>query len=151
MPFMNIENPILIIVSWFLSFLSCSLNKYFVFYIFFFFLFQRDLNSVAVTWNYHQIRPTKNQNVPHGRPEVLYSMPDIYSTKNYIVSVHTTDVNLCKEECLFREVCTKNPEFFELFTLYMIEYNLRLPGNPQEGLDLYQLLRSLTRHDLNLI
>ncbi|OWF56044.1 hypothetical protein KP79_PYT20971 [Mizuhopecten yessoensis] len=41
-------------------------------------LVQRDLDNIASVWNTHTIRPSKNQNVPHGRPAVLFSMPEVF-------------------------------------------------------------------------
>ena len=125
--------------SWKPSFASQYIYKLF---------FQRDLDSVTSVWNNHRIRPSKNENVPHGRPSLLYLMPEIYSTRNYIQAVDQRDVDICKSECHFRTGPTCDPEIFELLVLYMAHNGLSPPTNAQEGIELYLNLRSLCFDDL---
>ncbi|OWF51202.1 uncharacterized protein LOC110449483 [Mizuhopecten yessoensis] len=45
-------------------------------------LLQGDLDDMIRVWNAHNIRPTKNQNSPHGRPIVMYMLPSSYDTRS---------------------------------------------------------------------
>ncbi|XP_050411057.1 uncharacterized protein LOC126825414 [Patella vulgata] len=63
---------------------------------------QEDLDEMSKTCNTHQIRPTKNQNCPHVRPLVMYSLPALYGTNNYLHEVSEHMMNACAGECRFR-------------------------------------------------
>ncbi|KAL3887956.1 hypothetical protein ACJMK2_000341 [Sinanodonta woodiana] len=54
-------------------------------------------------WNVHHIRPTKNQNSPNGRPVVMYKLPMIYGTRSYLQSVDEDKIEVCRDECVFRD------------------------------------------------
>lgn len=109
--------------------------------------FQRDLEKVTSIWNRHRIRPSKNENVPHGRPIVLYAMPELFSTRNYMMAVDQGDVAICKTNCVFRGESPCDSEMFELLITYMVEYGFSPPTTPQEGIDLYYALRPLVLHE----
>ena len=87
--------------------------------------------------------------MPHGKPVILYSMPEIFFTKDYLKAVDPRDVELCKSGCIFREGPTCDSELFELLIIYMEENQLAPPSTAQEGIDLYYTLRPLVLHDLN--
>ncbi|KAF3850028.1 hypothetical protein F7725_019747 [Dissostichus mawsoni] len=44
-------------------------------------LIQDELDDTAQVWNAHTIRPSRNLNVPSGRPNVMYAVPDLYRTR----------------------------------------------------------------------
>ncbi|XP_041364959.1 uncharacterized protein LOC121380210 [Gigantopelta aegis] len=111
-------------------------------------LVQNDLDRIVTVWNSHRIRPSKNENVPHGRPMVLYSMPEVFSVRNYMRAVNQTDVDICRTDCLFRDEFTCDQEMFELLLMYMLQYGLEPPTNAQEGVDLYLTLKPLVLRDL---
>ncbi|KAL3887958.1 hypothetical protein ACJMK2_000343 [Sinanodonta woodiana] len=54
-------------------------------------------------WNVHHIRPTKNQNSPNGRPVVMYKLSMIYGTRSYLQSVDEDKIEVCRDECVFRD------------------------------------------------
>ena len=113
-------------------------------------------------WNCHQIRPTKNQNVPHGKPVVLYTIPELYGTTDYMNLVGQADIDICRMQnlvgqadidicrmqCIFRNGCPCDDEVFELAVIYMAEGDLEQPTNAREALDLYLALRTCLVRDL---
>ena len=111
-------------------------------------LFQRDLDSTLSVWNTHRIRPSKNENVPHGRPVVLYTLPEIFKARNYLKTVDQRLIDICRSECLFRGRTTCDSDMFELLLIYMAERGLTEPNSAEEGLDLYKILRPLLYNDL---
>ena len=99
---------------------------------------------MARLWNSHHIRPTKNQNCPHGRPLVMYSLPYLYGTSGYLRCVDLDRMEACQEECLFRnQVCDRDVE--ELCLIYMRENGWVIPQTLANALELYQHLRTKTR------
>lgn len=104
---------------------------------------QDELDATARTWNSHIIRPSKNEAVPHGRPRVMYYIPELYGSQNYICAVNGDDVRECKRGCTFRSTVACDEDIFELCTLFMREQNMQPPSDAYQALDLYLHLRTL--------
>ena len=81
----------------------------------------------------------------------MYSMPEIFHTRDYLKAVDQRDVNICESGCLFRDRSTCDPEMFELLLIYMSENNLAPPTTAQEGLELYNALRTLVLADFYML
>ncbi|XP_013395261.1 uncharacterized protein LOC106162499 [Lingula anatina] len=111
-------------------------------------LVQTDLDRVTSVWNCHRIRRTKNQNVPNGRPIVLFSMPELYGRRDYLRPVNQGHIEACFTECSFRDGLPCDEELFELFNIYMAELFLDFPSNVQEAQQVYHALRLAIRQDL---
>ena len=106
---------------------------------------QDDLDVTAKTWNQHRIRPTKNANVPSGRPSVLFKLPALCGTEDYLTDVSPEDMNSCKEVCTFRELVSCDKDIHDLCTLLTAENDLHPPRDPKEGLTLYRMLKRQIR------
>lgn len=116
------------------------------FHICFHFL-KEQLNEVIQIWNSHRIGPSRNQNVPSGRPLLMYSIPELYDQQDYLVPVCADDVEVCEEECIFRRFpCDE--DVFHLCVEYQFESHFRQPLTPEEAVDLYLHLRECLHRDL---
>jgi hypothetical protein len=104
--------------------------------------FQDELDATADVWGAHVIRPSKNERVPFGRPNVIYTVPELYDTKDYLCEVSANEVNGCHEQCTFRSNVACDSDVFELCTIIMAEQNLNIPMDVYEALDLYLELRA---------
>ncbi|KAJ8929603.1 hypothetical protein NQ314_017710 [Rhamnusium bicolor] len=62
-----------------------------------------DLDQVALEWNVHKISRSRNSNCSTGRPVIMFEMPNIYHTQNYIINVPTFAIEPLASECLFNE------------------------------------------------
>lgn len=111
---------------------------------------QEDLDSMCRVWNAHQIRPTKNQNCPNGRPVVMYSVPSLYNTYSYLHGVEEQKIAACEEECRFRADTTCDEDFADLCRIYMAENDWQFPGLLADGIQLYKDLRRTINRDLNM-
>ena len=111
-------------------------------------LLQSDLDQVVSVWKCHQIRPTKNQNMPHGKPAVLFTIPEVYATTAYMNPVGHADIDICLMACIFRNGCPCGEDVFELAVIYIAECDLEQPTNAHEALDLYLTLRTCLVCDL---
>jgi hypothetical protein len=109
---------------------------------------QDELDQTADIWDSHIIRPSRNENVPHGRPNVMYTVPELYAAQDYQINVCQEDINNCKEECTFRKSIACDEDLFHLCCEIMGQQNLPLPNDPYKALDLYIDLR---RHIKNLL
>ena len=63
-------------------------------------------------------------------------------------TVDNADIAVCIEGCIFRDGVTCDEDFFELFTIYMVENDIMPPTNAEEAIALYHELRALTSQDI---
>ena len=104
-------------------------------------IFQDDLDSMTDVWDSHIIRPSRNQNVPSGRPNVMFSVPELYGTENYMVPVEDDEIEVCSENAVFRGAMSCDEDVYNMCILIMTEQNLTLGNDAYEALDLYLHLR----------
>lgn len=109
---------------------------------------QKDLDNVMTTWNIHPIRPTKNQNCPHGKPMVMYMLPGTYETRSYRIEVDQHKIDVCKRECIFRKEKYCDEDIWELCEIYMTENALPSPTCLNSTIALYKTLRDLFHQDI---
>ena len=145
--------PLKVTVSqYFTIMLSCSLICFIHVYYFILILsniFQKDVDEAVTIWNIHRIRPTRNQNVPSGKPCILYTMPELYNTYDYAIQVEPAIIEVCKDGCLFNQNKPSNGDMQQLLQVLMDENNLVPPNNVEEGFELYRTLRRLAVQTLN--
>lgn len=71
-----------------------------------------NLHSFLSEWNLHDISGGSRRDGPRGKPEVLFTTPELYDTHSYHYSVEDTDVDLCIE-MITRPASTSGcPNFF---------------------------------------
>ncbi|XP_033101304.1 uncharacterized protein LOC117104552 [Anneissia japonica] len=110
---------------------------------------QNDLDRVVSVWNCHNIRRSKNENVPDGRPVVMYTMPLLYETRDYLIATEQTDIDACCNACTFREGIPCDPEMYELLEILKVHHGLESPADVHQALDLYHTLRPIVLHAFN--
>lgn len=110
---------------------------------------QKDINETITVWNTHCIRPTKNQNVPSGRPCIMYTMPVVYGVQDYSVEVDADAVSVCKDECLLNQDRPSDSDFNELFNILVEENNIEMNMEPEQALDNYKILRQIVLQELH--
>ncbi|XP_033114901.1 uncharacterized protein LOC117115288 [Anneissia japonica] len=73
-------------------------------------LIQDGLDDMVSTLNHHLIRSSRNSRSSFGRPNIIYYMPEMYGTLDYICQVSNEQVGLCQQECTFRKAnpCDKD-------------------------------------------
>lgn len=126
-----------------MAFFKCPRAIWIVFSVFIIiYVLQAQLDETMKVWNSHVIRPSKNHNVPSGRPTVMYLMPELYSTENFLSSVDEDDLQLCKSTCTFRSTVQCDYDVYELCNIIMAESQMVLPYNSIQALDLYIHLRN---------
>ena len=75
---------------------------------------QRYLDDVAETWNGQRIRTVRNSRSPSGRPSVLYLLPELYGTHDYLCPV-SDDIGISEEEYVFRKPLPCDEESLKIF------------------------------------
>ncbi|MGH0128997.1 UNVERIFIED_CONTAM: hypothetical protein FKN15_037098 [Acipenser sinensis] len=105
------------------------------------FVLQAELDATVNLWNSHRIRPSKNHNVPSGRPVVMYTCKELYGAQDYLCSVTDVEVNACLEESTPKGPFTCDETVFELYSLLMEEEDQQKPHCAEEAALLYHFLR----------
>ena len=63
---------------------------------------QDELNSTMESWNSHVIHPSTNEHVPHGRPNAMYLILELYETEDHLCQVLEEDLTRCEDDCIHR-------------------------------------------------
>ncbi|KAH3731108.1 hypothetical protein DPMN_057113 [Dreissena polymorpha] len=70
---------------------------------------QTDLDRLAHNWNSHSIRCQKRYaELPSGRPDVMYFVPELINGYDFKTCVNPEDVNLCIQLYGKEKACSKN-------------------------------------------
>ncbi|CAI5653177.1 unnamed protein product [Oreochromis niloticus] len=104
-------------------------------------LIQDELDDAAQVWNTHSIRPSKNINIPSGRPNLMYTLPELYGTRDFLCPTEEEHVDLCKNECVFRLTKPCDPVVYELCNILMSESHLTPPTDPYQAVNLHMHIR----------
>ena len=106
---------------------------------------QDDLDETAKVWNHHIIRHVKGSDVPCGRPNIMYNVPSLYNANDCSIAVPEEEVQACRDECIFRDVCPFDEDVYTLCTQLMRENNWSLSNTLLGCTDLYLKLRDKIR------
>ena len=108
----------------------------------FIFSFQSDLDETAETWNRHNIRPSGNDSVPFGRPDVMFYALELWQAQDSLHSVQDVELNVCYQEALFRSSTPCDEDIDQMSVGIMRRDNFDPPKNFSEAIQLYLHLRS---------
>ena len=93
---------------------------------------QTDLDRIAQQWNSHHIRKMRRfVELPSGKPDALYFIPELTNGHDFGTSVNSEDVKLCTR--LYgekKETCSQ--EFKELVNI--LKPCVQIPVHPDEAL-----------------
>ena len=107
-------------------------------------LLGNELHKVAQYWNTHRIRPSANRESPSGRPDILYFLPQVNNTHDYVTPVDLEEIEIAEEE--FAENAPQrgcSRHFNELAEMIMYDERLQMPETAVEAEHLYITLLSL--------
>ncbi len=77
---------------------------------------------------------------------MMYSVPELYGQRDYMVPVYRDDTAECINGCLARRYPC-DPHVFELCIEYMSENGFTQPKTPEEALELYLWFRQMINTD----
>jgi len=101
-----------------------------------------ELDSVRDVWNRHRIRRTRHPFHVAGRPDVMYSNPNLYDKSDFRQQVATGDVQFCMQQCTMRSSIHCDADVYELCCEAMAEDNVDVPKTVDEAMNVYLLLRN---------
>lgn len=111
-------------------------------------LLQDELDRISDMWDGHRIRRNKQDHVSHGRPLVMFEIPHIYGTRDYMCHVDHRRIDIVKLECSFKASSPCDPNLFEYCCQLMADNGYTVPEDPEEATHLYINLRRHVRRIL---
>ncbi|XP_071083889.1 uncharacterized protein [Haliotis cracherodii] len=105
---------------------------------------QADLNRIRDEWNTHLPRRVNGQ--LNGRPDLMYSMPEMYDAHDYKFEVCATDVADLWQCCTRPRPKGVDDDFQTLCDEIFRNQAMRPPSNSQECLVLFDLLTATLTH-----
>lgn len=103
---------------------------------------QAELDIIAFHWNLHDIRSQRLAQAHHGKPDVLFFIPETLGARGYGTKINKDIVKLCME--LYgtaRNICCR--EFTELIRL--LKPDVQTPVDANSELELYIELIQILR------
>lgn len=93
-------------------------------------------------WNGHIIRPSRNRNVPSGRPVIMYNAPKLWNAEDYIYPVAPADLETCSNEAEDRSVMPCDIDIFQLCCHILSRDGLEPALDAKAGVDLFIHLKN---------
>ncbi|KAG5892739.1 hypothetical protein JTB14_001110 [Gonioctena quinquepunctata] len=82
----------------------------------------------------------KTSVAPKGRPFIMFELPELYGTRDYLFPISQDDIQICKEECKYIEYpCDE--DVYDLCKIIIEEKCFSLQNDPFECVELYLALR----------
>ncbi|KAK9977241.1 hypothetical protein ABG768_019062 [Culter alburnus] len=90
-------------------------------------LIQDELDTVVNMWNNHRIRRSNGCDLQHGKPFLMYNLPELYQSKDYLNPVDAERLDVINHEnvCLWKSDIPCDRDFYDLCILVMEENNLQ--------------------------
>ncbi|CAG9823930.1 unnamed protein product [Phaedon cochleariae] len=76
-------------------------------------IIQGELDEIIHEWNNHRISNSRNNRAPLGKPNVLFNVPELYYTHDYLVEVTNREIETRRSECLFVQDITIISDFID--------------------------------------
>lgn len=111
------------------------------------FVSEEEFDEVLRTWNNHRVHRVHNSRSPHGCPSIMYAVPHLYGSRDYLNTVPIDKVSFCLEECAFKDFPC-NEDMLNICVDLMSEYNLSLSNDVYKTVELYIHLTELINNEL---
>lgn len=102
---------------------------------------QSELDLFVNTWNNHSIRQSRNCNVPHGRPNMMYNFPSLYGGHDQLCPVSNDDFDQCLNDVEFRLLIPCDVDVYHVLLHIIQRDELPVATDTSERINLYLHLR----------
>ncbi|CAH0563093.1 unnamed protein product [Brassicogethes aeneus] len=104
-------------------------------------ILQEELDQIVYEWNTHSISGSRNAVSPRGRPVIIFELPELYHTTNFLCDFDNQLIEACERECqYFKMPC--ETDIYELCKILMNEKNIEIPQDAYAAAELYLKLKS---------
>ncbi len=95
-------------------------------------LLKNDLNLTMTHWNTHYLRRSRNSVSPHGKPDIMYYVPELYQTRSYLNVFDSESLDIISD-ILTRESDDCTWPYREIFQTVMEERLFSSPETLEEA------------------
>lgn len=106
-------------------------------------LIRSELEELFIRWNQHMLAKSKGSFLPHGRPDSIYFIPELYDSISYKQEVSITELDMFDDPSLSvttGDTIKEFDEFADLVLQLKGKTSLNPPSNAQDALQLYFIL-----------
>ena len=89
-------------------------------------LLRCELHMIRQLWNAHPIRKSRNAHVPHGKPDIIYYIPEIFGGRDLLCTFSGDELDVLSE-LLTRSAPDCHDLFHELFEILIEEGGQNMP------------------------
>lgn len=104
-------------------------------------IFQNEMDSTVDVWNNHLIRPSRTATSPYGRPNIMYTVPELCHTHDYLCPQSDNDIEICNGLVVRRRNIPCDEDVYDWCNDFMKERNLHLAVEANDAVNLYLTLR----------
>lgn len=109
-------------------------------------MFQNELDSTVDVWNNHLMRLSRVGTSPHGRPNILYTIPELCHTRDYLCLKSKDEIEICNNLVEQRSTVPCDEDVYNWCINVMSDNNLSLTLEPNEAVNLYLTLKRSIHH-----
>ncbi|XP_068750938.1 uncharacterized protein [Montipora capricornis] len=101
-------------------------------------IIQSELHRAAEEWNVHRIRPSSNVESPSGKPDILYFVPGLVNSQDYVIPIDLDEIEIAEDLCAVQpQVKGCSPYFKELAEMIMDDEGIEAAATVEEASRLY--------------
>ena len=92
------------------------------------------MNCTDLLWNNHRIRLSANHESPGGRPDLLFSLPEVLGTRDFMIEVDEIDITVSQQlvcDSNSKQLLNCTPEVSDLANIIMHEKHWLMPKSPE--------------------
>lgn len=104
-------------------------------------IIQAELHRIAEHWNLHEIRAQKHSNIPCGKPDMMYFVPEMFGGRDFGHQVNHEDVTLCLQ--MYSSHKRMYSEDIEELIHLLLPNHFQKPVGADDALALYMELLQL--------
>ena len=97
------------------------------------YLLRRELNTVIQLWNVHYIRKSRDASAPHGKPDIMYHMPELFDSEDCLHAVNSDELNALSHLLTMDRSDACDEEYMEIFELIRIDNWIQMPNTLDES------------------
>lgn len=106
-------------------------------------LLRDELRNITMLWNTHHIRSSKSISSPHGKPDIMCHLPQMYGASDYLRALLPDELEPLSE-ILIRDIPDNKYPYHDFFHTLITDANNQMPGSLDDADDMLVYLLDCT-------
>ena len=115
-------------------------------------LIQQSLDRMVQEWNQHHLQTSRGSDCPNAKPDVMFSMPELFGGVNYTCDVAMDNIQAVRQELSqepYPRACL--PAVYSILKGIMDDSNKNFPSTTCEALALFTWFLEIIDEDLQSV